>query len=116
MRRPALSLTLAIGACAGTTYPPARRGDVVEVHHGQRVPDPYRWLEDPASPEVTAWVRAENAHTDAQLERIPDRAALRARVAEVVRLEWFGNPRQRSGRYFWAYSDGRQDQKKVFTA
>ena len=37
-------------------YPPTRVADVVEKLHGVEVHDPYRWLEDGASPEVQAWV------------------------------------------------------------
>ena len=33
-------------------YPPAERVDVVDDLHGRRIPDPYRWLEDPADPRT----------------------------------------------------------------
>ena len=41
-------------------YPPARRGDVVDKFHGVWVSDPYRWMEDLASPELEAWIKARN--------------------------------------------------------
>lgn len=34
-------------------YPQTRREDLVEDLHGVPVADPYRWLEDPKSPETT---------------------------------------------------------------
>lgn len=42
-------------------YPPTRTVDVVEDHHGTRVSDPYRWLEDLESPEVREWAASQTA-------------------------------------------------------
>jgi len=38
------------------TYPPTRKGDVIDDYHGTRVADPYRWLEDVDSPDTHNWV------------------------------------------------------------
>ena len=49
--------------------PPESRVEAVEVTlHGQVVRDPYRWLEDRTSPDTQAWVAAQNAYTEAQLD------------------------------------------------
>ena len=48
-------------ATQSLTYPKARAENVVDVYHGTRVPDPYRWLEGLATPEVRAWATAQNA-------------------------------------------------------
>src|SRR5207342_3412573 len=61
------------GSCAAhvdrvNTYPAAHKADVTDSYHGTRVPDPYRWLEDPDSPETVAWVEAENRLTRTSLD------------------------------------------------
>src|SRR6059058_6136845 len=63
-------------------YPPARHSDVVEDYHGTRVPDPYRWLEEPDAPETRAWIEAENRVTESYLAQIPQRATLRQRLTQ----------------------------------
>src|SRR5437016_4683091 len=41
-------------------YPPARAESVQDIIFNTPVNDPYRWLENNDSPEVKAWVEAEN--------------------------------------------------------
>lgn len=56
---------------------------VKEVFFGTEITDPYRWLEDLKSPEVSSWMRAQNDYTRAVLDRIPNREKLRARIAQL---------------------------------
>src|SRR5258706_2772527 len=65
------------------TYPPARKGDVIDDYHGTKVADPYRWLEDVDSPETRSWVEAENRITFAYLEQIPERERIHRRLTEL---------------------------------
>jgi prolyl oligopeptidase len=47
----------------GIHYPETRKDTVVDSYFGTKVPDPYRWLENPNSLEVKNWVKAQNNFT-----------------------------------------------------
>jgi prolyl oligopeptidase len=98
-------------------YPEARRdASVVDDYHGTKVADPYRWLEDPDSPETRAWVEAENKVTFAFLESIPQREAIKKRITALWDYEKFGIPRHEGSRYFWTRNSGLQNQSVYYVA
>jgi prolyl oligopeptidase len=81
---------LAAVASVMTAQPPAaKRVDHVDTYHGVRVADPYRWLEDPDSPEARKWIEAENSYTRAFIDKAPGREALRSRLEHVHRFDRF---------------------------
>src|SRR5678810_412647 len=95
-------------------YPPSRKADVVDVYGTTRVPDPYRWLEDLDSPEVAAWVAAQNAVTFAYLETLPLRAQLQARLTELWDYPRTSLPIVENGRLFYARNSGLQRQAPIY--
>jgi oligopeptidase B len=50
------------------TPPVAKRVPTTRELHGDRIEDEYAWLRDKESPEVIAYLEAENAYTDAMLK------------------------------------------------
>ena len=84
-----LLLVISISAGAGGSrawaqeYPPARRGPQFGDYFGQRILDPYRWLEDVDSPRATKWIAAERAFTDAAFAAMPEREPIRRRLREL---------------------------------
>ena len=97
-------------------YPDARRADQVDVYHGVEVADPYRWLEDPDTPEARAWIEAQNALSEGWLAAVSRRGALRERVARLWDYERFGSPELHGGKLFYTRNDGLQDQDVLFVA
>ncbi|MEZ4240844.1 MAG: prolyl oligopeptidase family serine peptidase [Myxococcota bacterium] len=94
--------------------PVTRRGDDVDEIHGVSVSDPYRWLEDPDAPETRAWVKAQQAVTDAWLAEIPARDRIAARLREVFDFERFGAPFRRGEQIFWLHNTGLQPHSVLF--
>ena len=96
-------------------YPDARRFDLVEVLHGREVADPYRWLEDPASPETVAWSQAQDDLVRAHLDALPGRERLAARVSELLATGAVGTPAWRAGRPFWTRRSPGQEHAVLLT-
>ncbi len=95
-------------------YPAARKSDVVDDYHGTRVPDPYRWLEDPDSPESRAWIEAQNRLTAAYLAEIPARGTIRERLTKLWNYPKYGTPFRKGRRYFFFKNDGLQNQSVLY--
>ena len=84
-----LTLASILTACGGSgdsvssapRYPATRVGDDATTHFGQRVADPYRWLEDTSSQRVRDWYGAQNLHTESALANTASGEALTAAVA-----------------------------------
>lgn len=104
-------MTSTDGATPGV--PPTRREDVVDTIHGREVADPYRWLEDVATAEVKAWMKAQDAHARARLEALPGRAELEKRLAELSYIDSVSPPTHRGERYFYTRSH-RDKEKDIY--
>jgi prolyl oligopeptidase len=97
-------------------YPAAPLGDVVDRYHGHAVADPYRWLEDPDTPDTRAWIEAEAELTERFLAAIPARDAIRRRLTALWDYERFGIPRRVGAAYVYAKNEGLQNQSVVYAA
>ncbi|MGD8359890.1 MAG: prolyl oligopeptidase family serine peptidase [Gemmatimonadota bacterium] len=97
-------------------YPEARRVEQTDDYFGTEVADPYRWMEDLESPEVAAWVEAENAIAVPFLDGIPGRRGIKDRLTALWNYERYGVPWKEGGLYFFTRNDGLQDQDVVYVA
>ena len=89
---------------------------VTDEYFGTKIVDSYRWLENLKSPEVSAWMKAQNDYTRSVLDRIPGREKLRARIAQLddtgVRVSGF---QSYGGRWFYLRRAPGQDNQKLYT-
>jgi prolyl oligopeptidase len=97
-------------------YPETRRVDHVDEYFGVRVADPYRWLEEVDSPEVDAWVAAQNALATGFLGELPGYRAMRERLDVLWTTERMTVPRVHQDRYFFEYNDGTATLGKLMVA
>jgi hypothetical protein len=79
-----LLLAAAPSVAAQAAPPAARLEPVTDTYYDTTIVDTYRWMEA-GGPELTAWLRAQDAHTRAVLDRIPGRETFRRRYEELDR-------------------------------
>ncbi len=96
-------------------YPETQTIEKFDNYHGIKVKDPYRWLEDPDSPDTRAWVEAQNEVTFQFLEQIPERKTIKERLTELWDYEKYGIPIKKGNRYFYFKNDGLQNQSVLYT-
>ena len=112
-----LLITPFVQAESPVKYPETHRVDHVDVLHGVKVPDPYRWLEDDVreSDDVAKWVEQQNEVTFGYLKQISERAYIRERMTELWNFEKFQTPFKRGGRYYYYHNSGLQNQYVLYT-
>jgi prolyl oligopeptidase len=102
------------GGSGPIKYPETKKVEVVEDYFGTKVEDPYRWLEDNDSPEVAAWVEAQNRVTFAYLDQISYRAQLKDRLMKLYNYPKFSSPQRRGDQFVSWKNDGLQNQNVYY--
>jgi len=95
-------------------YPKTIKKNVVDTYFGEKVIEPYRWLENDTSVATSAWVKAQNKVTSNYLSKIPFRAALKKRLTSLTNYPKYGSPFKKNGRYFFYKNNGLQNQSVLF--
>ena len=95
-------------------YPQTDRIKQVDDYFGTKVSDPYRWLEDDTAANTEAWVKEQNAVTNAYLAAIPFRDKIKKRLTELWDYPKNSAP-QKEGEYFLSYkNNGLQNQSVLY--
>lgn len=112
---------LAVAACSGfsmkaqtITYPETKKVNQVDNYFGTEITDPYRWLENDTAAETTAWVKQENAVTEAYLSKISFRQKIHNRLTELWDYERVSAPDKEGSWYAYYRNDGLQNQSVLY--
>jgi prolyl oligopeptidase len=94
--------------------PKAEIKPAVDIYHGTKVVDNYRWLEDGNSPETQKWVADEMDYTRALLDPLPGRDAIHKRLTELLSIGSITAPVIAGKHYFYTKREGMQNQPVLY--
>jgi prolyl oligopeptidase len=95
-------------------YPKTAKIDHVDTYFGTKVADPYRWLENVDSSNVSEWVDAQNKVTFDYLAKIPFRNQIRERLEKIWNYPKYTQPFKVGEKFFYHKNDGLQNQSVLY--
>ncbi|KAK9200426.1 hypothetical protein WN944_015623 [Citrus x changshan-huyou] len=96
-------------------YPVARRDEsIVDDYHGFKIPDPYRWLEDPDAEEVKDFVQKQAELTDSVLNKCDVRDRLREKITKLFDSPQYDTPFEQGNKYVYFHNTGLQPQSVLY--
>lgn len=110
----AIVCTLVMNAQTKITYPETKKIDLTDTYFGEKINDPYRWLEDDRSAETEAWVKAQNVVTYGYLEQIPYRNQLKTRMEQLWNYEKISAPFKEGDFTYYFKNNGLQNQSVLY--
>jgi len=87
---------------------------VIDMFHGVKVLDNYRWLEDGKSPATQKWVEAEMAYTRGVLDPLAGREAIHQRLTQLLSIGSVTPPMIAGRHYFYTKREGMQNQPILY--
>jgi prolyl oligopeptidase len=110
----AIVCTLFMNAQTKITYPETKKIDHVDNYFGEKINDPYRWLEDDRSAETGTWVKTQNDVTYRYLAAIPLRDQLKSRMEKLWNYEKISAPFKEGDFTYYYKNNGLQNQSVLF--
>jgi prolyl oligopeptidase len=95
--------------------PKAKRMNFVEKIHGQRLPDPYRWLEDQWSAETRKWLAEQRQYAESILGNLPSLNQLKEMLTPVYAAEKVSVPSHAEGHYYYMKKPKGAERYAIFS-
>lgn len=106
---------LAVKRNIAVEYPATAKGNVTDTYFGTVIADPYRWLENDTAAQVRQWIAAQNRATNAYLDQIPFRSAIKKQLEDTWNYARETPPVKAGDYYFFTRNNGIQPQSVWFT-
>lgn len=110
----AIVCTLVMNAQTKINYPETKKIDHIDTYFGEKINDPYRWLEDDRSADTEMWVKKQNVVTNAYLNKIPYRNQLKTRMEQLWNYEKIGAPFNEGDYTYYYKNNGLQNQSVLY--
>ena len=91
-------------------YPITAKQDTMDVFFGEKVPNPYKWLEDDRSEATEKWVSKQNRFTYSYVDKLSQRAKIKSRLEELWSYKRYSAPIKKGKYYYYLQNDGLQNQ------
>ncbi len=95
-------------------YPETQKVGQSDDFFGQKVMDPYRWLEYDTADNVKDWVKRQNVVTNTYLDQIPFRSAIKSRLTEIWNYEKYSAPFKEGDYTYFYKNNGLQNQSVLY--
>src|SRR5579871_3227735 len=95
-------------------YPASQKVDTVDDYFGQKVSDPYRWMEIDTAKATADWVKSENDVAFEFLNKIPYRETIKKRLEELYNYERLSAPFREGDYYYFYKNDGLQNHSVLY--
>ena len=112
---PFVGAALLLASCnSGIKYPHPRKDNVVDNYFGNKIADPYRWMENDTTAEREAWMKEESKITEDYLSKIPFRDKIKKRLAKLYDFEKCTTPFKKGNYIFYYKNNGTQNQSLLY--
>lgn len=88
--------------------------DHTDDYHGNAVPDPYRWMEEMDTKEVSQWVRRQDDALNDYMAEFPSRESIRKRINELTYYDLYDLPKVTREGFFFAKTDANATKPVIY--
>lgn len=95
-------------------YPETEKQNITDEYFGEKIPSPYKWLEDDQSPKTQKWVKEQNTVTFEYLNKIPYKSQLRDQLTKLWNYERVSAPFESGDYTYYFRNNGLQSQSVLY--